>query len=151
MVYKFAQLDAQGNVIAVVQFDTHDRKTFVNPQGVRFAPVPEGVEDVIILESYKYKNDKWVFFGTRPTRWHKLNNKDEWIFDSEAAWYAVRQERALRLSATDWTQLGDIDVDTRVKWQAYRRALRDITKQADPLNIEWPVPPDGSAAPGNTN
>ena len=27
-------------------------------------------------------------------------------------------------------------------WQAYTTALRDITKQADPLQVEWPTPPD---------
>ena len=26
-------------------------------------------------------------------------------------------------------------------WLDYRQALRDITKQPDPMNIDWPTPP----------
>jgi hypothetical protein len=59
---------------------------------------------------------------------------------TESQWEAVRRERNARLAACDWTQLPDAPVDAAV-WQPYRQALRDITEQADPFNITWPVEP----------
>lgn len=40
-------------------------------------------------------------------------------------------------------QLTDAPVsDTEAQqWASYRQALRDITTQSDPFNIQWPVPP----------
>ena len=55
-------------------------------------------------------------------------------------WAGIRSERNSRLSASDWTQLSDAPVDAAV-WAVYRQELRDITKQADPFAIVWPVEP----------
>lgn len=52
----------------------------------------------------------------------------------------VRQERNQKLLDCDWTQLPDSPVD-KATWATYRQELRDITKQADPFNIVWPVIP----------
>jgi hypothetical protein len=57
------------------------------------------------------------------------------------AWATVRAERDALLRASDWTQLPDIPASTRAAWAPYRQALRDITQQADPFNIVWPVAP----------
>lgn len=59
---------------------------------------------------------------------------------AEAQWAVVRTERNARLSASDWTQLSDVSVNASA-WIVYRQALRDITDQADPFAIEWPVEP----------
>ena len=58
-------------------------------------------------------------------------------------WARVRYERDLRLAATDWAVLRAADQGEPVspEWLAYRQALRDVTAQADPLNIAWPVAP----------
>lgn len=54
----------------------------------------------------------------------------------------AKQERAVRLSATDWTQLPDVPQSLKDKWAPYRQALRDITKQEGyPKNIVWPTQP----------
>ena len=58
------------------------------------------------------------------------------------AWATVRAERDAMLRASDWTQLPDIPASTRAAWAIYRQALRDITEQTDPFNINWPVQPD---------
>lgn len=57
-----------------------------------------------------------------------------------AQWKIIRQERNAMLAASDWTQLADAPVNG-VEWAIYRQALRDITNQADPFAIEWPVEP----------
>lgn len=56
---------------------------------------------------------------------------------------SIRSERARRISYSDWTQLPDVPEATRLKWQAYRQALRDITLQDGfPQNIIWPEMPE---------
>ena len=61
-----------------------------------------------------------------------------------ALWRGVRFERDRRLSATDWrvvvaTERGE---SVPAEWAAYRQALRDVTTQADPLEIQWPTAPE---------
>lgn len=53
-----------------------------------------------------------------------------------------RIKRQQLLEASDWTQLPDVPVATKEAWAIYRQALRDITEQTDPFNINWPVRPD---------
>lgn len=53
----------------------------------------------------------------------------------------VRNERALRMAACDWTQLPDAPVNAAA-WSAYRRALRDVTLQKGfPWDVAWPTTP----------
>jgi len=62
---------------------------------------------------------------------------------AEAQWAVVRAQRNQLIANTDWTQLPDAaltNIET-ANWASYRQALRDITTQSDPFNIEWPVSP----------
>ena len=58
-------------------------------------------------------------------------------------WSSVRTDRNSRLADCDWTQLPDAPLTNTetANWASYRQALRDITTQADPFSIEWPVSP----------
>lgn len=60
----------------------------------------------------------------------------------QTQWPVVRSQRNALLSASDWTQLPDVPLATKETWAIYRQALRDITEQTDPFNINWPVQPD---------
>lgn len=53
----------------------------------------------------------------------------------------AREQRNRLLADCDWTQVLDSPVD-QVAWATYRKALRDVTKQADfPSSIVWPTAP----------
>jgi len=52
-------------------------------------------------------------------------------------WQVIRTQRNQMLKDSDWTQVLDSPVD-KAAWATYRQALRDITTQADPFNVEWP-------------
>jgi hypothetical protein len=55
----------------------------------------------------------------------------------------IKDIRSKLLFETDWTQLPDVPESTRLKWQEYRQALRDITLQEGfPENIIWPTKPE---------
>jgi hypothetical protein len=59
----------------------------------------------------------------------------------DSQWANVRADRNSRLAACDWTQLPDAPGD-KAAWAIYRQELRDVTSQADPFAIVWPVAPD---------
>lgn len=55
---------------------------------------------------------------------------------------AARAKRDALLSATDWTQLGDVPDATKKPWQIYRQALRDVSTQTGfPTTVVWPTAP----------
>lgn len=55
-------------------------------------------------------------------------------------WQLVREKRNQKLSSTDWMYLRSIEQGQTVPYLLkYRQDLRDITKQTDPYNIEWPT------------
>jgi hypothetical protein len=67
------------------------------------------------------------------------------LVDSKVAegWEEVRVKRNNLLARCDWTQLPNtpLTAEQVTAWDVYRQALRDVTAQVDPFNIEWPVAP----------
>lgn len=60
----------------------------------------------------------------------------------EDALSILRDERELKLRMTDWTQLPDVPEATRLAWQEYRQALRDLTENFTSLDeVIWPTKP----------
>jgi hypothetical protein len=96
----------------------------------------EKLEEVAPVKS----QDNGVFYQTRIV---VPMNEEEIAARTEQEWVAVRAQRNHRLIACDWTQLPDAPLtDAKAaNWGSYRQALRDITNQSDPFNIEWPVSP----------
>lgn len=58
-------------------------------------------------------------------------------------WNFIRRYRNGLLADTDYLIMPDYPLtdESRAALQAYRDALRDVTDQADPTNIVWPVMP----------
>jgi len=58
-------------------------------------------------------------------------------------WFGIRDERNARLYSSDWTQLVDSPLTEEQKnaWRQYRQELRDITNQANPFEVIYPVQP----------
>ena len=60
-------------------------------------------------------------------------------------------ERNIKLTETDWSQLGDVSVGIKTTYETYRQALRDLPSSANPsLNqqgylddssVTWPTEP----------
>lgn len=54
----------------------------------------------------------------------------------------LREERDRLIALTDWTQLPDVPEATKLLWQEYRQALRDITETYSSLEeVVWPDKP----------
>ena len=59
-----------------------------------------------------------------------------------AQWASVRAQQRQKLYESDWTcSVTDYEVPNKSEWVQYRAALRDVTNQADPFAIVWPVAP----------
>lgn len=110
----------------------------------------QGGPGLAVVEGH-FDRDEWYWSGTamervpseKPSRFHRFDRaRQTWVGDIAAAGSFVRARRATALAATDWTQLPDVPEATRVLWQPYRQALRDVPAQAGfPFNVEWPTPP----------
>lgn len=61
----------------------------------------------------------------------------------EAQWVVIRNERNKLLTNTDWwvTKASENGVNISPEQQVYRQALRDVTEQINPFDIQWPVAP----------
>lgn len=110
----------QENQVAIEIDSTVDNTKFVVIDG-RLEQLPERPSPA---HTFDYTTKQWIDPRTEQTQWP-----------------VVRSQRNALLSASDWTQLPDIPASTRAAWAPYRQALRDITEQADPFNIVWPVAP----------
>jgi len=85
-------------------------------------------------------NDQIVDFPDKPSEIHTWNwDTLSWAKNLELAEQNIRRQRQEFLESTDWTQLPDVPEATRLKYQAYRQALRDITAQDGfPENVTFP-------------
>lgn len=79
--------------------------------------------------------------GGDPNNWRVNNNLC--IIDKhsqvQAEWVKVCRKRNALLSKCDWRFLSD--TLTSDEWYSYRKSLRDVTRQKDPFDLEWPLMP----------
>lgn len=85
-------------------------------------------------------NGQFVDMPERPSDIHIWDwDSLAWVQNLELAKQNVLRKRQELLEETDWTQLPDVPESTRLKYQAYRQALRDITLQDGyPQNTIFP-------------
>ena len=139
-----------GQVINVSDY----REMFPNTSFPNSGPDAEFLEanscmTVTVWKSYDQRTEKlasvppYIENNTVYTIAVELLTPEEIEANTESQWAKIRSQRDTLLAACDWTQLPDVPLDTEQKqaWVVYRQALRDVTSQADPYNIEWPVAP----------
>ena len=101
--------------------------------------------DASVIDTHYISNGVLIEKPPRPSGWHSFDYATkQWVDPrtEQTQWPVVRSQRDALLSASDWTQLPDVPLATKETWAIYRQALRDITEQTDPFNINWPVQPD---------
>jgi len=133
---------------AIYKTDTGEVISFLDgTEQMAALNTPAGAAYVVhtgaLVQGY-YSGGTFYRTGEQPSVYHDYDYVIKaWVDKrtTESAWMSVRSDRDERLRASDWTQLGDITAGNAAKWEPYRQALRDVTKQPDPRNIIWPVPP----------
>ena len=103
-----------------------------SPQVTTHLEVPEGLDPQCLMAVRDDSGE--IVLVEDPT---KLAQKTAY------QWTQVRSQQRQTLYESDWTcSVTDYEVPDRELWVQYRAALRDVTRQADPFNIEWPVAPE---------
>lgn len=106
-----------------------------------------GVVDIVNFKSYNENTEHLettdfyledgVVYSVRV-----VTNSDEYnAMRISNQWAKIRFERDEFLVSSDWTQLSDVSGIDKSAWATYRQQLRDVTTQADPFNITWPIEP----------
>lgn len=138
MINRWAQIDAQGNVSCVMMFELHGTETFSNDQGLTFAVIPEGVDQVNVIESYKWINNAWVNVGARPSKYHEWDG-NAWVYNlahsQHDKWTEIKKARedAEHGGFSVGTDTYDSDPVSQSRIQgAVINAMRDST-----LTIDW--------------
>lgn len=106
---------------------------------VRCIEVPSS----FLASQYYFVGDDPVPFPPKPSPHHTFDYAiKDWIDPrtAQTEWQVVRLKRDALLRGCDFTQLADSPKNKQA-WAAYRKELRDITLQADPFNVVWPVEP----------
>jgi len=101
----------------------------------------------------------YVLAEDRPTITEFQNlswNQTGWVVEDKSEvemialrgneWARVREKRNMMLKETDWIIVRQLEKGEKVDEAIlqYRQALRDITLQTDPFNLQWPVNPLGN-------
>ena len=102
-----------------------------SPQVTTHLEVPEGLDPQCLMATRT--EDGTIQLLEDPA---KVTQK------TQAQWASVRAQQRELLYKSDWTcSVTDYEVPNKSEWVAYRQALRDVTTQADPFAIVWPVAP----------
>jgi hypothetical protein len=101
-------------------------------------------EDESRREKTAGKLKRYFIIGAEPEKPAPIEPQPEPEPTQEEKEQIARNERNMKLTFTDWTQLPDapLTAETKAAWAAYRQALRDVPEQAGfPYVIEWPEQP----------
>ena len=89
-------------------------------------------EDIISLHAVKLKEVNDEKAAAEKEREDYLNS-----------WDYIRDQRDVKISETDWTQMPDSPLYNNQAWLDYRQALRDVTEVETPDDVVWPTKPQG--------
>jgi hypothetical protein len=105
-------------------------------------PVLEGPQPTAERYQTVYRDGVEQIGGEWFTKYSLADMDDDTKASHDAAQAKnVREDRNIRLSDCDWTQLADAPGD-KTAWAAYRQSLRDITSQTGfPWDVNWPTKP----------
>lgn len=99
------------------------------------APYPDNTNE---FQKVEWTGTDWIVVGM---------SDDEYESAKSEMWVKIRTLRNSMLSMLDWRvarvqsqiRLGIPTTDSLLQLDEYAQALRDITTQTDPFNIEWPL------------
>lgn len=145
-VYTLAELQRKFSTVSFPNVWDSTTFDFTNTDPVVFVaePLPSTPCMKMVYEGVQLVNGQWTDTWSEtavhddPTQ--QTICEDELL---ESQWDRVRNQRDILLTETDYTQLPDTPITeaSKLEFQSYRQALRDLTLQSDPYNIVWPIMP----------
>lgn len=151
MIYAYAKVE-NGQIVEypVYEGDLKTQCGYTDTSAIAFSP-PDGYvvvydapyPDVQVDYNQTIVDDTPKIIDNEWTRVWTIRDAtaEELDFRIQRKSSQVRKLRNQYLSETDWTQVADSPVDSRV-WAEYRKKLRDVPQQAGfPWETEWPEKP----------
>lgn len=148
MAVQYALVASNGEVQHVVS-PGHDND-YTNGQvydGLTAVEVSSDTDAMDLIQIKYYADGAWQTRAARTSVWQDWSGT-EWAFNAQRFWVHVRRERDMKLMASDWTQMTDVNLNAAPKqaWIAYRAALRNVPADnagvVDIENINWPTQPE---------
>lgn len=103
----------------------------------------------LFMETHYYNFDTSSFVSREPKPNPVAYWLDgSWVWDVTELLGLVRQDRDLKLSQCDWTQMPDspLTATQKTAWADYRQALRDLPQNVGEItslaDVVWPIPPN---------
>lgn len=81
-------------------------------------------DDDMVAHKFKYENGTFVSI-LEPTPTAEEN----------------KQQAQQKLKSSDWTVLSDVNLVNKSEWETYRAALREIARNPQEGNLDWPTKP----------
>ena len=126
----------------------HEEGTYEEDSSKTIVHIRNEVSDMIgFQQTQYYKGGAWKSREWKGEFYNWNGTNEEWEFNSNKFWEAVRTLRNSKLGTCDWTQLPDSPLtDTKkAEWAEYRQALRGIPKTNEGATkldeIVWPDVP----------
>lgn len=91
----------------------------------------------VIVEQSNEERGEYAFASLSEEQQYQINK----IF---GGWNAIKVQRNILLSESDWTQMADapLTIGEKLLWSEYRQALRDIPQTfANPEDVIFPEKP----------
>jgi len=148
MAVQYALVADNGEVQHVIS-PGHDND-YTNGQvydGLTAIEVSSDVDAMTLIHTKYYVNGAWQTRVAQTSPWQDWSGT-AWTFNSARFWLHIRQERDMKLMATDWTQMPDVTFSTGVKaaWTTYRQALRNVPASNSTVasidDVVWPNQPE---------
>lgn len=119
-----APLQYDPEIHGIIEGDWQDNAHYIKQGEVK--QIPPCLAEYLVFD---YASEIWIDPRTEEERYDQADQ-------------VAKQERFTKLLACDWSQGLDVPEATRLLWQPYRQALRDITLQDEyPFAIVWPNSP----------
>lgn len=128
----YVQRNAQGEIIAKFSQPQRGAPILQTQTGIRFNAADE-------KEEFTYEDVVGYELGIAEE--YVMGDPDILV---EVTWEEIRAKRNALLTASDWTQLPDADLDAQKKaeWTVYRRDLRNVPEAfTNPADVTWPESP----------
>jgi len=116
-----------------------DRSTFTQEEisDAGYVLIEENPPSITWSQNISWNGAQWIVENKTESEVVQLR-QNEWI--------KIREKRNVKLQETDWIIIRQLERGEKADEAIlqYRQALRDITLQTDPFNLQWPVNPLGN-------
>ena len=148
-VYAVALINSEGEIkrIYTPGGDIDPEGQYSHDNSLTVVHITSSINQVEYMRKKYYKSGAWKDREDKSRTTYFTWSDEAWVLDSTAMWKSIREDRNLRLSQCDWSQVSDnqLSDSKKAEWGTYRQALRNLPADqpsvTDPVQLVWPDAP----------